>query len=137
MRNGRRPKKDPLGATPKFGSLAQQRAAERDMQNLLVELSEMARQVTAQLDTRSKKLELLIEQADQKLRELQKAASANPTSVSVVSSTPMADFGDPTMDRIYTLADQGKTSTEISDALACPVGEVELILALRGRPVAA
>src|SRR5436190_24306376 len=56
--------KDPLERTPALAGLATQRAVERDMSNLLVELSEMARQMTAQLDTRSAKLELLIKQAD-------------------------------------------------------------------------
>ena len=51
-------KKDPLDKPPAFGSLAQQRSVERQMQNVLVEMSEMARQITAQLDTRAAKLEV-------------------------------------------------------------------------------
>src|SRR4051812_31106402 len=67
-----RKKKDPLEA-PAFSSLAQQRTVERQMQNLLVELSEMARQISAQLDTRTAKLELLIKEADEKLEALRTA----------------------------------------------------------------
>src|SRR3954464_6487437 len=44
------------------GVLARQRSVEREMSNLLVELSEMARQMTAQLDTRTAKLELLLKE---------------------------------------------------------------------------
>ena len=55
-------KKDPLEKPPVYSSLSSQRAVERQMQSLLVELSEMARQISAQLDTRSAKLELLIKE---------------------------------------------------------------------------
>ena len=40
------------------------------MESLLVELSEMARQISAQLDTRSQKLEILIREADEKIAAL-------------------------------------------------------------------
>ena len=43
------------------------------MGNLLVELSEMARQVTAQLDTRTLKLETLLKDADQRIAALKEA----------------------------------------------------------------
>src|SRR5260370_9415202 len=59
-------KNDPLSSVPKF-PLARQRSVEQQMSNLLVELSDMARQITAQLDTRAPKLELLIREADQNL----------------------------------------------------------------------
>ena len=50
-----RRKPDPLGrsSSPAGTGLAQQRAVERQMQQLLVELSEMARQISGQLDTRA------------------------------------------------------------------------------------
>ena len=63
-------KKDPLNpSTPKLG-LAQQRSVEREMSNLLVELSDMARQISGQLDTRAAKLEALMQEADKKIAEL-------------------------------------------------------------------
>ncbi len=62
-------KSDPLSSVPKF-PLARQRSVEQQMTNLLVELSDMARQITAQLDTRAAKLELLIREADEKLAAL-------------------------------------------------------------------
>ena len=60
-------KRDPLSRSPQSTSLSQQRSVERQMQTLLVELSEMSRQVTASLDTRATKLDLLIREADQKI----------------------------------------------------------------------
>lgn len=67
-----RRRKDPLSSMPSF-PLGRQREVERQMSNLLVELSTMARQITAQLDTRAAKLELLLKEADDKLAELREA----------------------------------------------------------------
>lgn len=69
-----RRKKDPLAKPPMATSLAQHRSVERQMQSLLVELSEMARQIGAQLDTRAGKLDVLLREADQKLTQLQVAS---------------------------------------------------------------
>src|SRR5438552_1915531 len=82
MRPSLRRNKDPLSKEHRSSSLAQQRSVERQMSSLLVELSEMARQISAQLDTRSAKLEILIKQADEKLAALKMASAAS-------ESTPM------------------------------------------------
>lgn len=132
-------KKDPLEKKmPSFG-LAKQREVERDMSNLLVELSEMARQVTAQLDTRAKKLELLIEEADRRLEELTRSARGekepvqNPAAVvePVVRPGGRADELDSRYDEVYAMADEGLGMAEIASRLRRPSGEIELILALR------
>ncbi len=68
LRKGSR-RKDPLDHKPPL-TLAQHRQVDRDMGNLLVELSDMARQVSSQLDTRAKKLELLIDEADRRIERL-------------------------------------------------------------------
>src|SRR5277367_4632836 len=68
-------KKDPLARSASVTSMSQQRNVERQMQNLLVELSEMARQLTAQLDTRSQKLESLLQEADEKIEQLRNASA--------------------------------------------------------------
>jgi hypothetical protein len=49
---------------PSAPSLTEQRAMQREMGQLMTELSEMAREVNAQLDARSAKLERLIRDAD-------------------------------------------------------------------------
>src|SRR6267143_6136454 len=72
MRKGKR--KDPLSRPPGQFSLAQQRAVEREMSNLLVEYEEVLRRLTAQLETRAARLELLINQADERLARLEAAA---------------------------------------------------------------
>ena len=130
-------RKEPVDKSAPFAGLAQQRAAERDMQNVLVELSEMARQITAQLDTRATRLELLLKEADEKIAQLQQLAQQPATSASVSSASVSepAALAKPTQDprhaAVYQLADEGRSPQEIAQHLARPRGEVELILALR------
>jgi len=132
-------KKDPLARSPSAASLSQQRNVERQMQNLLVELSEMARQLTAQLDTRSQKLQALLQQADEKIAELHGTIGA-PKEPPVLNTDraswspppePAPDIA-PQHQAVYDLADRGQSTADISRQLNRPRGEVELILALRG-----
>jgi len=126
-------KRDPLAKPPAFASLSSQRAVERQMQNLLVELSEMARQISAQLDSRAGKLDLLINQADQKIATLLQlaAASSNHSPPAEDQTKSPVDEPDPNHVEVYTLADQGRSARQIAQALGRPSGEIELILALR------
>jgi DNA-binding NarL/FixJ family response regulator len=141
-RSRMRLKKDPLFRLPAANSLSQQRSVERQMQNLLVELSEMARQVTAGLDTRAAKLDALIREADEKIARLTallRAASpeqsngATSAPAAPVPPPPCAYEPDPRHVEVYTLADQGQTPSQIAGQLNRPNGEIELILALRPR----
>ena len=152
-----RPKKrDPLSAQPFRTSLVQQRALERDMQNVIVELSDMTRQMSAQLETRAAKLEQLMRDADAKIAELQEAAKtvrqtedlkeiiAEVNAAAAIIPEPprpamrlVSDHSDPGEERwaeVYRLSDEGLTLPEIARRLGRPKGEVELILALRPKP---
>lgn len=140
-------KKDPLDNMGAVGSVSRQRSVEREMSNLLVELSEMARQVTAQLDTRATKLEMLMREADEKIQTLRRLSAENaPTPVSTAqplterqalmqpldAPPPPSEPGiDPRHAEIYAMADQGRSASDIASRLGRPSGEVELILALR------
>lgn len=141
-------RKDPLSKPRPIVSLAQQRNVERQMQNLLVELSEMSRQLTAQLDTRSQKLELLLQEADEKIAALRQASSRPASNVAPTPEPTMTAAereawtirpesepppADPQHQEVYSLADQGQAAPEIARQLNRPRGEVELILALRPR----
>lgn len=80
-----RAKRDPLASKPFRMNLAQQKSLERDMQNLLVELSSMTRQLNAQLESRATKIELLIADADSRIAELKRlsgeAGADRPSSI--------------------------------------------------------
>ncbi len=127
MRNGRA-KKDPLDRPSAFTSLSQQRSVERQMQNLLVELNDMARQMSAQIDTRSAKLERLIADADTRIAIMEAGHGQKPDSP---MKLVMPAAVDPRHAEVYALADAGRSSAEIARQLHRPSGEIELILALR------
>lgn len=74
MRGRAKKRADPL-ADPARMNTAQQKHLDRQMQSLVVELSEMAREMSAQIDTRSQKLTALMEDADKKIAELQRLKS--------------------------------------------------------------
>jgi hypothetical protein len=137
---------DPMSDAPSRTLFAQQRHVEREMENLLVELSEMARKITAQIDTRATKLELLIQEAEAKIEQLRSLSAQVPPSpgdryradAEAALAAPLTNSADsPAVDprhaEIYTLADQGQSSAQIAQGLNRPRGEVELILALRGK----
>jgi hypothetical protein len=145
-------KKDPLARPGPDPRLSGQRGVEREMSNLLVELSEMARQMTAQLDTRSAKLEALIREADEKIAVLQAAGGgvpcggnqvlieakvleshAVPMTESHMTSVDQPALPDPRHSEVYNLADEGQSAQDIARQTGRPRGEVDLILALRGR----
>src|SRR5207248_139842 len=102
-------------------------------------LSDMARQITAQIDTRSAKLEALMQDADKKIAELKKLSSSShriELNSDTVITRPITQSmtlpsNDPRYTAIYSLADAGRSSQEIAQELDRPRGEVELILALR------
>lgn len=130
----RKKRRDPLDDSPGKLSLAQQRSVERQMQNLLVEMAEMARQISAQLDTRAARLQQLIADADQRmamLQNLQGDTGTTPGSFPRSVRDEPATTDDPRHADVYKLADAGRTSADIAAALHRPSGEVELILALR------
>lgn len=147
-----RKRKEPLDTAPRF-SLARQRGVEQQMHNLLVELSEMSRRISAQLDTRSTRLELLIKEADEKLSSLRAALDGEPPAPREIVSAEnpaRSDTSDaiepelvlpdvpaalPPVDQrhteVYALADDGRSANEIARLLNRSMGEIELILALR------
>ena len=110
--------------------LAERLAVERQMQNVLVEISTWPARSppTGHAPT---KLELLIKEADQKIAAL---GSRTPPAHPPPSrrKPPKSNLPpDPRHANIYSLADQGRSPSEIARQLNRPSGEIELILALR------
>jgi hypothetical protein len=135
-------KRDPLERNVIQSSMAQQRAVERQMQNLLVDLSEMARQISGQLDTRAARLQALLEQADQRIAQLRQLTGATgfdsshsgsnpPSAANEATASAPVSVASPMHAEVYALADEGRGAKEIAAQLNRPSGEIELILALR------
>jgi len=134
LMRAKRKREDPLENKPVTMPLAQQRAVERQMSSLLVELSDMSREISANLDTRAAKLTALLDEADSRIAEL-RAMNANRASGSFTPSDRQVGAipADDHHAEIYSLADRGMTISEIAKQLSRPSGEIELILALRPR----
>ncbi len=99
-----------------------------DLEELMVEIEQMAKRLGAQLDAKAIQLEHLIEEVDEKIGQAQQSNTtiANPGQQPSQPSDPLARS-------VYELADQGVEPTDIAQKLDEHIGKVELILALRGR----
>lgn len=105
-----------------------------DMERLLVDLQELSRQINAGIDTRFCKLEVLINNADEKIRQLQELGS-DTQKPAAKSPAPGRQPIDPERQMMYQLADSGKSPVQIAQATNKTAGEIELILALRHKTV--
>jgi len=128
---------------------ARSRTEAREISELLVQLEQAAREVTAQIDTRYLKLESAIRAADQRLARLEKAESGERSSAPPspqprpgldvviddegVTGDQSADTSDGRSwkTEVCRLADSGHSAVQIARSVNRPVGEVELVLSLR------
>ena len=105
-----------------------------------VEMHETAREMKAELDSKMRVLRLLIAQARHEAERLEQILSRLESSGELPDAPPPMKRSSRlpgSADRqaaIFALADQGRTAAEIAVQLETPVGEVELILSLRGPP---
>jgi len=113
-----------------------------NLERLLVDLQELSRQISAHIDTKFCKLEVLIKQADERIRRLEtlngRTGSADAPAGSLAPSTdgpsappPRPEPVSTEHEVIYRLADTGKSAVDIAKMLKKHPGEVELILSLR------
>jgi len=120
--------------------------AREQVREAVVELHDMVRRVSAQLDAKSRQLEALIEEADRKLIELRRATGGDESDSPAPQSAPPltkvdepadapADVPAPREDRltrkVYEMTDAGCDPVQIAKELDEQIGKVELILALR------
>ena len=106
-------------------SLREQMDVRANLEKLLLDLQELSRQINGHIDTRFCKLEVLLKDADEKIRRLESLTSGAATARGAEQET------DPLKQMIYKLSDAGKSSVEIAREINKNTGEVELILSLR------
>ena len=92
------------------------------MERLVVELEELAREISAKIDTKMKTLEVLIRQADERIEALKALSPASEERKRELASR----YGE-----VYELADSGMSLEDISKKTGMQAGEVELVLSLR------
>lgn len=131
------------------------------MDRLMVEVQELTRACSAQLDTKAARLERLIEEANETIRRFEQASIGIETSPAMrpatgaVSDRHLRSVGfpldrevrtrneaiertmnasapeDPLAERVVNLSMRGMTPVQIAQELGEQVGRVELMLALR------
>ena len=108
-----------------YADLQKKSEVKRDVEDVMLELDQLARQIHGRIDTKFAKLEAVIRDADEridKLSRLTRAAKGSP-AVTDVKDGPHA--------AIYRFADGGLSAPDIAQRVGKTAGEVELILALR------
>jgi len=137
---------DTLPARELFDQLKNETGAKRELEVLMLELDELARQLMGRLDSRFAKLEATIKDADERIERLnrmiraQEGKSALDVTVDELGTVGVASAGrsnsargeppDPHAD-VHHLADQGLSALEIATKVGRSTGEIELILSLR------
>lgn len=133
-----------LSASEQLERNRQARGMQGDLEQLMVEIEQLARRFSSQLDAKTVHLEQLIAEADERIKKLESlegsatsAAKTDPTDAETappkVSAPPNEPEqpDDPLTESIYQLADSGLDAHKIATELGEHVGKVELILALR------
>lgn len=126
-----------VGQTGTASSQTGRRQLQRSMEQLLLELEEVSREINSQVDTRLRALNLLIQEADQKITQLKRAQGLSdddgPSTrhLAPPKQEPHPDLTRERYARVYALAEKGHSVVEIAREMDLMTGEVELILALR------
>ena len=130
--------------------------APRDHERWEVRMHDLARELSAQLDSKTSALIQLVNQAERRIAELEalleQSTSAGESHVSLDLTSSVgtqaeglsipAEVSEPAIERtsgavttrqaeIFNLADAGHTSRAIAERVGAPIGEVELMLGLR------
>ncbi|MEQ9453913.1 MAG: hypothetical protein RLN76_04885 [Phycisphaeraceae bacterium] len=125
-------------ARDQLEDLKQRKSFRDDLGNLMVEVEELTRRFSSQIDAKTVRLERLIQEAEIRIDQLNQLEARHgqkpsPTpSTSDSAGTPDSASPMQTLTRsVHTLADQGHDPAEIAEKLGEHIGKVELILALR------
>jgi hypothetical protein len=127
--------------TPPAASTSQDRLR-RDLETLMVELQDLSRKISAEIDTRFAKLEAAMRDADRRIATLTRLTrkTGQPSGPGVPAEPgapppPSEDAAEPDLRHaiVYELADTGLKPVDIARQLGKTPGEIELILNLRGK----
>ena len=120
-----------------FGRISTDSSAKNTMEDLIVQLHDVGRELKAQLDTKMKTLDILIQEADRKIQSLrtvldkETAKAPPPHTAAVTQSPPPAESLSKEQLQVYQLSDSGESIVNIARRTGLQPGEIELILELR------
>jgi len=126
-RRAARPSADPRETIAQYR--AEATAARAPLDSMMADANELAMRLAKLLDAKAERLEILIEQADERLVRLK--AANDPMTNQTHEPAPSLRLGVPVEQHVYSLADDGHDAAQIAHELGTSVSEVELILALR------
>ncbi len=135
----------------------QLRGMRGDLEELMVEIEQLAKRLSTQLDAKTIELDMAVHRADERLKELRRlsdggaslgnaastagsggkaGASGGASAATATTAPPQAEVPeqgpvDPLARSVHQLADKGLTATAIAQQLNEHIGKIELILALR------
>lgn len=129
-------------ARQRYAELERGTKAKRGIEEVMLELDQLSRQVHGRLDTKFAKLEAVIRDADRRIAQLSRllrAASNGPAcDITLDREDPHEPPPDSNVEQedrphaaIYRLADAGLSVREIAEEVGKPAGEIDLVLALR------
>ncbi|QDU32549.1 preprotein translocase subunit SecG [Poriferisphaera corsica] len=148
---------DQVTAQEHLERLKNKHAVKNDLESLMVEIEELGKRLSHQIDAKTIALERLLDEAEIRIAQLNQlnssptpppatpsptpsaikhtppqppetpAQSTKPQPPAKPQSTPEADHHT----HIYQLADTGQTAAQIAQTLGEHIGKIELILALR------
>jgi hypothetical protein len=104
---------------------ADQRAV---VDSFLADAQELTERLASQLDAKAARIEKLLEDADGAIRRLE---GVRRDGVDRSANGRPEAHADPMTRRVYELSDEGREPVQIARELNQPIGQVELILALR------
>lgn len=99
--------------------------ASRAVENHLVKLVEMSREIEARVQNKIELLQNMLEDADLKLQELRQTSGTNVTRRPQRSSTT-----PPIYEQVISLSRSGKSDREIGEILSRTEGEIRLVRSL-------
>ncbi len=125
----RRRRREATDLRPPGAFEAPSRDPRGELEHLLAEIQDLSRDHIARLDTKIRLLTQLLQDCDQKKREIEALLDRAPAPPGPPPRP--AKPGNPLHDQVYGLVDAGKEVADICAATGLEKGEVELILGLR------
>ncbi|UCC30386.1 MAG: hypothetical protein JSU86_19570 [Phycisphaerales bacterium] len=131
----------PTAARRRYAELQEEVKVSRNLEQVMLELDQLSRQIHGRIDTKLARLEAVIRDADERIDRLSrlirttKGESAQEFTLDREgpdeAHSAQSDIVDDRHAPIYELADSGKSPVEIARQVGKTTGEVELILALK------